>query len=52
MLALMLDPCYKCLWVVENYVRCGNVIQFASEYDMQEVISLLNTNFERLNLSI
>jgi hypothetical protein len=34
MLALMLDPCYKSLWVVENYVGHGNVIHLAFEYDM------------------
>jgi hypothetical protein len=51
MLTLMLDPCYKSLWVVENYVASGNVICHAYEYDMKE-ISFLMIVFEMLNLYI
>jgi hypothetical protein len=46
MLALMLNPCFKSLWVVENYVVHGN---FTIEYDVKEFISLFMTIFERLN---
>jgi hypothetical protein len=49
---LMLDPHYKSLWVVENYVGCGDAIHLASKYDMKEVIPFLMTIFERLNLFI
>jgi len=52
MLGLMLDPCYKSLEVVDNYVGHGNAIHLACEYDMKEVISLLMTIFEWLNPSI
>ncbi len=45
----MLDPCFKSLWVVENYVVHGNAIHFTVEFDVKEVISLLMTIFEHLN---
>jgi hypothetical protein len=45
MLTLMLDPCYKSLFVVENYVGHGNAIHLAFKYLMKEVIPLLMTNF-------
>ncbi len=48
----MLDPHYKSLRVIENYVGCGNAIHLTLEYDLKEVIPLLMTNFERLNASI
>jgi hypothetical protein len=28
MLAIMLDPHFKSLWIVENYVGCGVTIHF------------------------
>jgi hypothetical protein len=46
MLALMLDPCYKSLRVVEKHVGCGNAIHLASKYDLKGVIPLLMTNFD------
>jgi hypothetical protein len=49
MLALMLDPCYKSLWVVENYVGRGNAIRLACEYDMKKFISFMMTIFDKLN---
>jgi hypothetical protein len=52
MLALMLDPCYKSLRVVENHVGCGNAICLAPKYDLKEVIPLLMIFFEMLNNSI
>ncbi len=52
MLALMLNFHYKSLWVVENYVGCGDAIYLASKYDLKEVIPLLMTIFERLKPSI
>jgi hypothetical protein len=33
MFALILDPCFKSLSVVENYVGRGNVIHLDVEYD-------------------
>ncbi len=39
----MLDPPYKSLQVVENYVGRGNAIRLASKYDMKEVNPLLMT---------
>jgi hypothetical protein len=33
MFALILNQCFKSLWVVENYVGCGNVIHLVVEYD-------------------
>ncbi len=41
MLALMLDPHYKSLQVVENYVGCGNAIRLAFEYDLKKVIPFM-----------
>jgi hypothetical protein len=52
MLTLILDPYYKSLQIVENYVGFGNTIYFAFKYDLKEIIPLLMTIFERLNLSI
>ncbi len=52
MFALMLDPYYKSLRAVENYVKHGNVICLVFEYDMTKIIPFLMTIFERLNLSI
>ncbi len=51
MLTLMLDPHYKSLWGVQNYVRNENATCLAYEYDMKE-IPLLMRVFERLNLYI
>jgi hypothetical protein len=39
----MLDPLYKSLQVVENYVGHGNAIRLALKYDMKEVNPLLMT---------
>jgi hypothetical protein len=52
MLTLMLDPRYKSLLVVENYMGHGNAICLAFKYDMKENIPLLMTIFKRLNLFI
>jgi hypothetical protein len=49
---IMLDPHYKSLWVVENYMRHGDAICLASKYDMKKVIPLLVKFFERLNFFI
>jgi hypothetical protein len=49
MLALMLDPCFKSLWVVESFVGCSNAIRLATKYDMKEVIPLLMTIFDQPN---
>jgi len=38
MLAIMLDPHFKSLQVVENYEGRGEAICFASEYDAKIVI--------------
>jgi hypothetical protein len=38
MLALILDPPFKSLWVVENYVRHKNAIRFTIEYDVKKII--------------
>jgi hypothetical protein len=52
MLALMLDPCFKTLQVVENYVGRENVIHLLVEYDVKEIIPFLMTIFEWLNPTI
>jgi hypothetical protein len=51
-MAIMLDPCFKALHIVENLVGCGNAIQLASEYDVKVVIPLLMVCFGRLNLVV
>jgi hypothetical protein len=50
-MTLMLDPCYKSLWVVQNYVGNGNAICLAYEHDMKEIPFFMIV-FERLNLYI
>jgi hypothetical protein len=52
MVALMLDPRFKSLRVVENYVGRGACIRLATEYDANQVIPLLTTMFEVLNLIV
>ncbi len=49
MLALMLDPCFTSLRVVESFVGCSNAIHLATKYDMKKVIPLLMTIFDQLN---
>jgi hypothetical protein len=49
MLAIMLDPRFKFLWIVDNYVGCGEAICLASKYDVKIVIPLLMTCFDKLN---
>jgi hypothetical protein len=34
----MLDPYFKSLQVVENYVGCKNVVHVVVEYDLEKVI--------------
>jgi hypothetical protein len=41
MLAIMLDPRFKSLRLVENYVGCGATIHFVSKCDAKAVIPLL-----------
>jgi hypothetical protein len=43
MFAIMLDPHFKFLQIVENYVGCGKTICFASEYDVKAMIPLFMT---------
>ncbi len=45
MIAIMLDPCFKALRIVESLVGHGNVIILASEYDAKIVIPLSNGVF-------
>jgi len=52
MIAIMLDPWFKHLCVVENYVGWGNTICLAFEYDVKGVIPLLMVCFHQLNLIV
>ncbi len=52
MLALLLDPCFKSLHVVESFARCGNAIFLAIEFDVKEVIPILMIVFYQLNLIV
>jgi hypothetical protein len=52
MLALMFDPRFKSLRVVENYARRGACICLVIEYDANEVIPLLMIMFEVLNPTV
>jgi hypothetical protein len=49
MFALMFDPWFKSLKVVENYVGRGACICLATEYDPNVIILLLMIVFEVLN---
>jgi hypothetical protein len=40
MIAIMLDPCFKALNIVESLVGCENVIILTFEYDVKIVIPL------------
>jgi hypothetical protein len=46
MMAIMLDPHFKILHIVESLVGCENVIKLASEYNDKIVILLLMVCFE------
>jgi len=48
MVAIMLDPRFKTLRIVENLVGCRNAIQFAFEYDVK-VVHFLMVCFDWLN---
>jgi len=52
MLALMFDPRFKSLRVVENYLGRGAYIYLIAEYDANVVIPLLMIMFEILNPTI
>jgi hypothetical protein len=49
MLAIMLDPHFKSLQIVENYVGHGVAICLASKYDTKTMIPLLMFCFDQLN---
>ncbi len=49
MFVITLDPYFKSLQVVKNYVVHGEVICFAFEYDGKITVPLLMTCFDRLN---
>jgi hypothetical protein len=49
MLILMLNPHFKSLWVVQNYVGHKNAICFIAKYDAKENIPFLMIIFEQLN---
>jgi hypothetical protein len=50
MMAIMLDPHFKALCIVENLVRHKNAFRLTSEYDVKIVILLLMVCFDMLNL--
>jgi len=49
MITIMLDPCFKVLHVVENFMGCGDVIELTFKYDIKVVIPLLMVCFDWLN---
>jgi hypothetical protein len=48
MVAIMLDPLFKALRIVENLVGCRNAIQLTFEYDVK-VVPFLMVCFDWLN---
>jgi hypothetical protein len=50
--AIMFDPCFKSLKVVENYVGCGACIRITFEYDANAIILFLMIMFEIINLIV
>jgi hypothetical protein len=50
-MAIMLDPHFKVLCVVENLVGCGYAIWLVFEYDVKVVIPFLMVCFDWLNPS-
>jgi hypothetical protein len=49
MFVIMLDPHFKSLRIMENYVGHGETICLASKYDVKIIIPLLMTCFDQLN---
>lgn len=49
MLALILDPCFKFLQVVEIFVGCSNAIRFITKYDVKNIIPFFMIVFYQLN---
>jgi hypothetical protein len=49
MSALMLNPCFKSLQVLESFVRYGNTIHLVTKCDVKEAIFLLMIIFYQLN---
>jgi hypothetical protein len=52
MMAIMFDPCFKALCIVENLVGCRNAFQLAYEYDVKVVVPLLMVCVDMLNPTI
>jgi hypothetical protein len=52
MMAIMLDPCFKALHIVENLVGHMTAFQVAYEYDVKVVVPLLMVCFDMLNLDV
>ncbi len=50
MMAIMLDPHFKALHIMENLVGCMNAIWLTFEYDVKVVVPLLMVCFDWLNL--
>ncbi len=46
MMAIMLDPRFKALHIVENLVGCENAIQLTFKYDVKVVVPLLMVCFD------
>jgi hypothetical protein len=40
MFTIMLDLCFKYLWIIENYVGCGATVHFVSKYDTKAMSPL------------
>jgi len=49
MSALMLDPCFKSLQVLESFVRRDNTIHLVTKCDVKDAILLLMIIFYQLN---
>ncbi len=52
MFTIMLDPHFKCLQGVENYVGCEDYIHLAYEFDANVILPFLMLVFEILNHTI
>jgi hypothetical protein len=48
----MLDPQFRHLCVMKNYVGCRNIIRLIVKYDLKVIIAIFMNFFNQLNLIV
>ncbi len=48
----MLDPQFRHLCVMKNYVGCRNIIRLIVKYDLKVIVAIFMNFFHQLNLIV